>query len=74
MSAQIEKDLQGEQIKNKAMLLILLLQAERAWAYAEELKEASNEGELRKRHHRVAKLKRSVKWSHNQALIEISTA
>lgn len=43
--------------------MLVLLQAERAWAYAEELKEASGEGALRKQHHRVGRLKKSVKWA-----------
>lgn len=53
------------EVQNNALILLVLLQAERAWAYAEDLKEMNSEGDVRKHHHRVARLNRAAKWSRD---------
>lgn len=52
-----------EVVSDARHLHILLLQAERAWAHSEQLREENTGGEPRKQHHRLNKLRRAVKWS-----------
>eukprot|EP00906_Rhabdomonas_costata_P025825 RCo036882 len=49
---------------------LLILYVERAWAFAENLKDDS-ESDLRKRRHRLSKLRKATKWS--QLLVQLST-
>ncbi|KAJ1987478.1 signal recognition particle subunit srp68 [Dimargaris cristalligena] len=53
---------------NSQCLLTLLLEAERAWSYAQELKESSNaSGEPRQRYHHLRRLRKAIYYA--QALL-----
>eukprot|EP00468_Gymnochlora_sp_CCMP2014_P009611 CAMPEP_0167759566 /NCGR_PEP_ID=MMETSP0110_2-20121227/11097_1 /TAXON_ID=629695 /ORGANISM="Gymnochlora sp., Strain CCMP2014" /LENGTH=611 /DNA_ID=CAMNT_0007645971 /DNA_START=11 /DNA_END=1846 /DNA_ORIENTATION=+ len=68
-----KKKLDVRHIENERVLSIPLLNAERAWSYAMELKKAlQKEDESRKQHHLLRRLKRAVKSSNE--LLELSRA
>eukprot|EP00466_Bigelowiella_natans_P007277 jgi/Bigna1/76632/fgenesh1_pg.42_\ len=59
-----KKKLEVKHVKNNRFLSIPLLNAERAWSYAMELKQAlTKDDDSRKQHHLLKKLKKAVAWS-----------
>ena len=61
----VTKPVLPDKVENNELLLLVLLQAERAWAYAEHPKEANSGGDLRVTHHRLSRLNRAVKWARD---------
>jgi signal recognition particle subunit SRP68 len=59
--------------RTRGMGMLLLLQAERAWAYAEELKEESG-GQGRKRQHQMGRLKRAALWGRHLQRLCVAAA
>eukprot|EP01006_Ploeotia_vitrea_P010851 TRINITY_DN28576_c0_g1_i1.p1 TRINITY_DN28576_c0_g1~~TRINITY_DN28576_c0_g1_i1.p1 ORF type:complete len:605 (-),score=104.38 TRINITY_DN28576_c0_g1_i1:1995-3809(-) len=49
--------------KDERHVMVLFMQAERAWAYAMAIKNDNSEGDLRKTHHQLAKLAKAEKFS-----------
>lgn len=59
-----KKKLEAKNVKGDRHLSIPLLNAERAWSYAMQLKDdLSKEDDSRKQHHLLKRLGRAVKWS-----------
>jgi hypothetical protein len=60
----VKKEITSENAKTVDHLLVLLLDAERAWSYAMELKdESSMEGKHKLKHMAVAKFSKAAKWA-----------
>jgi signal recognition particle subunit SRP68 len=60
----VKKEITAENAKTVDHLLVLLLDAERAWSYAMELKdESSMEGKHKLKHMAVAKFSKAAKWA-----------
>lgn len=60
----VKKDITADNAKTVDHLLVLLLDAERAWSYAMELKdESSLEGKHKLKHMAVAKFAKAAKWA-----------
>ena len=58
-----KRDINIEEINDSKYLLIPLFQAERAWAYAMQLKQESN-NDARKKFHLVNRLRKAVKFAN----------
>uniref|UniRef100_A0A7S3ZB70 Signal recognition particle subunit SRP68 n=1 Tax=Lotharella globosa TaxID=91324 RepID=A0A7S3ZB70_9EUKA len=70
-----KKKLESKHVKNEKLLSIPLLNAERAWSYAMELKkESAKDDDSRKHHHLLRKLSRAVRWSKDLRSLAMEVA
>lgn len=71
----IKRNLEEHMVTDSRHLQVPLFSAERAWAYAMELKKATEERmDLRKRHHLVRRLAKAAKWAGQLAALAAARA